>query len=290
VKLLVLGGGFTGRAVARRAIARGIDVAATTRSEERAASLRALGVAPLVFALDAARVAARVDGDTGVVVTIPPDGVTDAAIAGAASRARAIVYVSSTAVFGDASGPIDERTPTSRAAPRAAPRLDAEDAWRRAGASIVRAPAIYGPGRGLHLRLARGEVRAVATGPNAISRVHVDDLAAALLALVTRAGRAASASFEPPARGAVYVAGDAEPAPNIDVVRFLCGALAIPVPPPAPLDAVDDTLRHDRRIDASRLRADLGLALAYPSYREGYAHCIAEDRGALAAAGARPGG
>ena len=276
MKLLVLGGGFAGAAVARRALACGVAVTATTRSDARAASLRAIGATPLVHArLDGDVLAAHVDDQTCVLVTLPPDGSADARLAPACSRAgaRAIAYVSSTGVYGGASGKVDGDTPVDRDAPRAAARLDAEDRWRSVGATILRAPAIYGPGRGLHLRLARGEVRLLGAGGNAISRVHVDDLAATLFALLQAS-----------TRDELYVIGDEEPAPNADVVAWICAALAIAAPEAEPAEAPDETLRHDRRADGSRIRERLGLTLAYPTYREGYAHCIARDRAALDAA------
>lgn len=279
MKLLVLGGGFTGAAVARLARSRGIAVTATTRSESRAASLHAIGVTPLVSPrLDARALAAHADGETRVLVTMPPDPNGGAepiapSLALALGHAAAIAYVSSTGVYGNASGRVEEGTRVDRDAPRAAARLDAERAWQSVGASIVRAPAIYGPGRGLHLRLAKGEVRALGTGTNAISRVHVDDLAAALFALL-----------ESRSRGALYVMGDLEPAPHAEVVQWICDALGIAPPPNAPTEALDETLRHDRHADSARIRERLGLSLSYPTYREGYAHCIATDRGALDAA------
>ena len=273
MNVLILGGGFTGAAVATLALARGLPVAATTCSEARAASLRALGVIPMVASqLDADAVAARLDARTRVLVTMPPDGRIDAALTPLFARTRvgAIAYVSSTGVYGDASGHVDDQSRTARDSPRAASRLDAEDAWRSVGATIVRAPAIYGPGRGLHLRLARGEARGAAPGTNAISRVHVEDLAAALVAVLT-----AGAPRE------LYVMGDLEPAPHADVLRWICGALAITPPPHDAEQSPVETLSHDRRADSTRIRGRFDLTLRYPSYREGYAQCIARDRTAL---------
>jgi len=275
VKLVIVGGGFTGTAVARRALAAGLEVVATTRSEARAVSLRARGVTPLVSAaIDAGALAAHVDPSTYVLVALPPDGATDRAIAPSLACAAALAYVSSTAVYGGASGRVDESTAVDPGAPRAAPRLDAERTWRDAGASVVRAPGIYGPGRGMHLRLARGEQRLAGEGTNAISRVHVDDLAASLFALLATH----------PRPGALYVMGDLEPAPHVEVVQWLCAAMAIPMPPRAPASEIDETLRHDRRVDAARIRAALGFTPVYPTYREGFAHCLAVDAGAIDAA------
>jgi nucleoside-diphosphate-sugar epimerase len=271
MKLLIVGGGFTGAAVARSALARGLAVTATTRSDARARSLLALGATPLVSpTLDGRTLAGHVDEDTYVLVTVPPNGVADVSLAASLPRAAAVAYVSSTAVYGGAVGRVDETTPTDRNAPRAAPRLDAEAAWQRAGASVFRAPGIYGPGRGLHLRLARGEVRLAGPGGNAISRVHVEDLAAALLA-----------ALEARVKGEVFVVGDAEPAPHAEVVGFLCDALGIPLPAWDRAALPDETLRNDRRVDGSRLRTRFDLALVYRSYREGYANCVALDRAAL---------
>ncbi len=272
MRLLILGGGFTGVAVARLGISAGLEVLATTRSEARAEALRAIGVTPLLAsALDARGIGPSVDPSTRLLVTFPPDGETDRAIAPAASRARAIVYVSSTGVYGEARGRVDEDTPLDLRAPRAAARFFAEQTWRDAGGAVVRAPAIYGPGRGLHLRLARGEVRLAADMGNAISRVHVEDLATALFALLQRDD----------ARGATYVTGDDAPAPHAEVIGWLCETMRLPAPPPASEREIDETLRHDRRVDPSRIRALLHLTPAYPSYREGFAQCLRADASAI---------
>jgi hypothetical protein len=41
--------------------------------------------------------------------------------------------------------------------------------------------------------------------------------------------------------------------------------MRLPIPPHAPLDEVDETVRDDRRVDGSRLRAWVGVPLAYPT-------------------------
>lgn len=277
-RLLILGGGFTGAAVARRALAAGARVLATTRHAERADSLRASGVEAVVLPeLHPELLSPHVDEATRVLVTFPPDGATDRLLAPRLSRAASVAYVSSTGVYGDTQGKVDEDTPTRAETARGVARVEAEAAWRAAGAVVVRAPGIYGPGRGMHLRLARGAFRIPGDGTRFVSRVHVDDLAAALWSLLARGERAST-----------FVMGDAEPAPHLEVVRWLSDALGLPLPPHAPLSEVDETLRNDRRIDASRLRSYLELPLAYPTYREGFTHCLAVDRDALALARSLP--
>jgi nucleoside-diphosphate-sugar epimerase len=275
VNLLIVGCGFAGSVVAQRAKARGVVARGTTRTEARAGALRASGVEPIVLggALSAAALEPYVDATTRALVTIPPDGSSDQALASILGPAAAIVYLSSTGVYGDARGLVDESTPVQPTTPRAVARVAAERIWRDAGATIARAPGFYGPKRGMHLRLARGDLRIAGEATNAISRVHVADLAEALLALLERA-----------VRGAVYVIGDREPAPHIEVVRWLADALRLPMPPHDRTSDADQSLRNDRRVDSARIRAELGLTLAYPTYREGFTQCIEADRAALDAA------
>jgi nucleoside-diphosphate-sugar epimerase len=263
--LVVLGCGFTGVEAARLALAAGRRILASTRSEGRAQELAALGIeARVVPRLDAASVAGLVPAGADVLVTFPPDGATDAAVAPALSEARALVYISSTAVYGAASGSIDEAVPVDPAAPRALARLAAEEAYRAQGGSILRAAAIYGPGRGLHVRLARGEHRIAGDGLAVVSRIHVTDLA-----------RLALAALERGAPRSIFNAADATPAPQIEVITWLAARLGVPMPPSVPTDSLHETLRQNRAIDGALARRMLGLDLLYPSYREGFEDCLA---------------
>jgi nucleoside-diphosphate-sugar epimerase len=262
-RVLVLGCGYAGTAVARLARERGLSVLATVRSEERAARLRAEHID--VHAqpeLDVTWLAARIEAATQVVVAFPPDGATDARIAPALTRARAIVYVSSTGVYGELRGSVDDTTSLPAAPSARSQRLiDAEALYRAAGATVLRCPGIYGPDRGLHMRVLRGEHRIPGDGTRFLSRIHVADLAQLLLA----AG--ASAAW----RAQTFVVGDLAPAPHSEVVRFICKEYGVALPPMVPLDAVHESLRADRRVDATRALSLLGVTLRYPSYREGMA-------------------
>jgi nucleoside-diphosphate-sugar epimerase len=254
--LLVLGCGYAGTAVARLARERGLSVLATVRTEARAAELRGDGFDVLVSP-DLDTLASRVDSITQVVVAFPPDGTTDAAAARRLGHAGALTYISSTAVYGDARGLIDDTTPVATHLPeRAARRVAAEDAWRSAGAAVLRCPGIYGPDRGLHLRVVRGEHRIPGDGSGATSRIHVEDLAQLVLASLG-------------ARRETFVVGDLSPAPQREVVGWIAQEYGVPMPPSVPVEAVHETLRGDRRVDGRRALDVLGVTLLYPHYRDG---------------------
>lgn len=261
--LVVLGVGQVGEAalrLAREANPRRV-LRATTRSTARAAALAALGATPVVLDADndADAVRAAVQPGDEVLVTFPPDGTSDARFAAAARAARRIVYVSTTGVYGAVSGHVDDDTPVDPEAPRAAPRLAAEASWREVGAIVLRAPAIYSAQSGLHLRLRAGTHRIVEDGSKYVSRIHADDLVALALAALERA-----------VPRSTYVVGDDEPAPQREVVAWLCARLGLPLPPAVAVGEAPPTLRGNRRVDARRVRRELGVTLRYPTYREGY--------------------
>lgn len=271
-RLLVLGCGFTGTEVARRAIAAGHHVVATIRGHERREGLERLGVELHVLpALTADWVARRVGPNVNVLVAFAPDGRTDAEIAPALLGAAHTVYVSTTGVYGAQRGRIDETTPVDGAEPRARERLAAERCYREFGATIVRAAGIYGPGRGLHLRVQSGTFRIPGDGTNVVSRVHVADLARMILGIFAQAreGR----------RGDVFVAADDAPVPQIEAIAWLCRRMGFAMPPHVPLDEAPATLRHDRAVDNQRIKSWTGLSLLYSSYREGFEACLAEPDG-----------
>jgi hypothetical protein len=271
--LLILGCGFTGVEVARRAIAVGCPVVGTVRQRLDIELLGArLHIAPVLTGELVRRVA--VPGGR-VLVAFPPDGHTDAEIVRELSVAGRIVYLSTTGVFGAVRGRVDESTPVDRSDSRAALRLEAERMYLEQGATVVRAAGIYGPGRGLHIRLERGDFRIPGNGTNIVSRIHVGDLAALLLALLALPNHAA--------RGQVFVAADDTPVPQIEAIRWLCGRMGLPLPPSVPVDEVATTLRHDRAVDNTRIKQATSLALEFPSYREGFEACL--TRGTLSPRG-----
>jgi nucleoside-diphosphate-sugar epimerase len=160
-------------------------------------------------------------------------------------------------VYGDRRGKIDRDTPLPEQPDERAQRLlRAEQAYRDVGGTVLRSPGIYGPDRGLHVRVLRGEHRIPGDGSRTLSRIHAHDLAE--LALAASDGR-----------GETFVVGDHAPAAHIEVVRFICERYRVPLPPSVPLESVHASLRADRAVDPSAALAVLKVALRYPSYREG---------------------
>ncbi|RKK01636.1 SDR family NAD(P)-dependent oxidoreductase, partial [Pseudoroseomonas wenyumeiae] len=132
-RLLILGLGYAGQAIAAEALRAGFHVSGTSRNPEHAVAPE--GVALLRFTEAGPAIAAA----THLVATAAPGEEGDpvlAAHAGAIAGARDlrwVGYLSTTGVYGDRDGGwVDERTPPAPGQERSRRRLAAEQAWAAA--------------------------------------------------------------------------------------------------------------------------------------------------------------
>ena len=256
VDILILGCGYTGQRVAKRFLAMGARVTATTRNPQRLAGLGA----EIIGAGDLPKHARP-----GMLVlhSIPPDG-PPGLLDPLRTTARRLVYLSSTAVYGAASI-VNESTPVDEGTKRARTRLEvewaiAEGPW---SSLILRPAAIYGPGRGVQESIQRGEH---SLSDRFVSRIHVDDLAAHVEAalLSTTSG--------------AYPVADEEPCTSRDIAEFCARLLNVPVTGTGH-ERADRMPRfaNNRRVDGSAIRNALGIKLTYPSYRVGIPAAISSE-------------
>jgi nucleoside-diphosphate-sugar epimerase len=275
---LIIGCGYTGTQLARTLASQGGAGQVTTITRRDGEVARALGAALGVRGerFDLSDLSGRL-ADPGAALAVPPGAIvvstappggdpageirTLLALARGAAR---LVYVSSTGVYGPGGGAwVDETWPVAPITESGRARAAAEAAL--AGAAVpwvaLRAAGIYGPGRGLVDRIRAGTYRVIGDGTSHVSRIHVVDLVAAILAA---AGSAAT--------GAINVADD-DPAPIGEVADAVAARLGLPPPPRVPAAAVSaevaGMLTADRKISNRRLREELGVALRYPSWRDG---------------------
>jgi len=243
--LLIFGLGYAGRAVA--AAAR-MAVVGTTR-DGRGGTVR-------FDAADAALAAA-----SHVLSSVPPDEGGDPVLRryGAGLGGKWLGYLSSTGVYGDAGGAwVDEGAPADRGRRPMRNRADAD--WLALGASVFRLPGIYGPGRSALDRAREGRAHRTGIGPQVFSRVHVDDIAAGVVA-----------AFDAPP-GAYNLADDF-PCGQDEVACFAAELLGLPPPPVVALDDLSPMARgfyaENRRVANGRAKRVLGWRPRYPDYRAG---------------------
>ena len=167
-----------------------------------------------------------------------------------------ILYISSTGVYG-AQTNVDETTIASPDDEKGRARL-ADEQWLIATGTptlILRSAAIYGPGRGIHMRLRSGALAGLPRGAGGVvSRIHVEDLAALL-----------AAGIDSDLTGA-WPAADDRPAASSEVIRWYAAKSGINLPEiPGELSVP----QRGRFVDGRKIRELLGVKLKYPSWETG---------------------
>jgi len=292
---LILGCGYTGLRLARRLSRAGHSVAGTSRSDERARRLEEAGVRPLVLDVGRPEGLRALEGEAPDVCfyLVPPlreegpDGETryrnptvDVVKALRRAPLEAFVYGSSTSVYGDRGGEwVDESAVPRPDAPAGRARLEAERSVLRAGwewdcrPRIGRIGGIYGPGRTLRRSIREGRYRIVEGLEAWSNRIHVDDLAAGLEAIWTRGEN-----------GRVYNLVDDEPHRSEDFARLVAELAGLELETLGPEEARerDSESRWARKVGSKRvsnrrLREELEVELAYPTFREGVPAALREE-------------
>lgn len=283
--VIIFGCGYLGTALARELLARGVRVAALTRSAEQVRKLRDLGLDEVVEAeLDSHRWHERVSGRYQAVVNCVSSaggglaGYQKSYVAGQASilswvrrqpEPMSYVYTSSSSVYAQEGGVlVDETADTQSAPPTGQLLLESEAMLAKSELPhwyVLRLTAIYGHGRHHLLDQLRAGTREIAgRGDYALNMVRLEDIVSALC--VALAGEAPSG---------IYNIADDEPASKAEVLAYLADRLGLPVPVFNP-DNVSARLRRrggrmpHRYVSNAKAKRLLAWGPRYTSYREGY--------------------
>lgn len=275
-RLLIFGQGFTGTRLADACRADGWRVTGTGREARD-------GILP--FNRDRPILLPALAGVTHLVASIPPDEEGDPVLdrlgdaLGMLPSLGWAGYLSTTGVYGDHDGAwVDETSETKPGTERSKRRLAAEQAWLEWGdqhgkpVQIFRLAGIYGPGRSPLDRVRGGKAQRIVKPGHLFGRIHVDDIVT-----VVRAGMA-----KPDARRVFNVADD-EPAAPADVLTYAAELLGVEPPPEvlfdnAALSPMARSFYADNRLVANGLvKRELGVALHYPTYREGLRGILAGE-------------
>jgi nucleoside-diphosphate-sugar epimerase len=256
------------------------SIAGTARSADKARELASETIETFVLGQDGEdpAIAAKILDADVLLISIPPGISVDPVltrfghrIAGQ-RREQIIIYLSTIGVYGDRNGEwVDETqvpTPTSE---RSRGRLQAEKSWAAIGKSkdktvhILRLAGIYGPGRNALRNLKDGKAHRLVKPDQVFNRVHVED--------ISRAIAAAIASEEP---GDVWNVADDAPTPPQDVVAYAATLMGIEPPPEEDIETAEDVspmtrsfYAENKRVSNRKLKEELKVELAYPTYRVG---------------------
>jgi nucleoside-diphosphate-sugar epimerase len=296
MRVLIVGCGYIGLPLAAELVRLGHEVFGINRSQEKAAALQAHGVHPLT-----ADVTQRASLDS---LPQPFDWVVNAVSSNkgklddyqqtflngthnlvdclAVSPPKKYIHVGSTSVYTQTDGSMVKET--SAAQPTTEMGLvlaETEQTLLRAFRErkfpviLLRVAGIYGPGRGhLFLQYLKDEAHINGKGERLLNMIHRDDVVNSIIATLKN-GRL----------GEIYNVVDDEPVPQIHFVRWLSETLGKGMPPFSAEEMVAGRKRAltHKKVSNRRLRMELGCALRYPTFRQGYTAEIQrlEDAGEL---------
>jgi len=285
--VLIVGCGYIGRRVAALLQADNCRVTGCVRSSQSAAQLGRSGITPVSVDLD--QPAAKTGWTAGFDEVFyfappPPQGERDLRMElflqalDVEAPPRRIVYISTSAVYGDCQGEwITESRAVNPATARGRRRLDAEQQLM-AGCDahkiqwvLLRVPGIYGPDKLPLARLREGTPVLREQDSPYTNRIHADDLASICVA----------AMRSPHAR-TVYNVSDGHPSNMTDYFFKVADAASLPRPPTVSRAEAQQVfsagmlsfLNDSRRMSNTKMLADLAVELQYPDLDAGLRACF----------------
>lgn len=168
---------------------------------------------------------------------------------------RLIMFVSSTAVYGQMDGSwVDETSETQPDSFSGKRLLEAEQVVQNSGfpCVIARLSGIYGPGRNRLIEQVRSG--RASSSAHFTNRIHADDAAAAIAHFVIN-----------PPQHRTYLVTDSHPAPMLEVVTWLAEQMGVK-------NFLSDSAVNERgnKCCTNQRLLNEGFQLRFPSYRDGY--------------------
>lgn len=278
MRIFIFGAGYSARAFARHAAGTAAFIGGTTRTVDRTALIEQSGVTSFLFdglAPPSPDIERALAATTHLVISAAPDEAgcpvlaqAQAAIANMPAL-EWIGYLSTIGVYGDHDGAwVDEDSECRPSQRRTIARVGAEGEWTALGArvgrpvAILRLAGIYGPGRNGLVNVANGTARRVIRPGQIFNRIHVDDIAGAILFLAESR------------TGGIFNVSDDMPAPPQAVVEHAAGLMGVEPPPEIPFEEAGlspmarSFYGNLKRVSNARIKV-AGYRFAYPDYRSG---------------------
>lgn len=283
MRVLIVGCGYVGLPLGVELMKQGHEVFGLRRSAGGEAEIAAAGVKPLIADITRPEELAKLPGPFDCVVNtvsstkggeeeyrqVYLQGTRNLIEWLAPMPLKKFVYTSSTSVYGQTDGSVvKESSPAEPASPTSRLLVETEKLLLDAAQSkkfpavILRVAGIYGPERGhLFQQYLRNEARIAGKGERILNMIHRDDLVGVILAAL-KSGRA----------GEIYNAADDEPVAQIHFFRWLSETLGKWMPPAAAEEENAARKRGltNKKVSNRKLKMELGVALKYPTFRQGY--------------------
>ena len=277
-KFLILGCGFSGSFFAKTIRKFGCTTLTSSRSENSDPN-------SFVFNSEEGLIPSKkiFDGVTHILSCIPPDkNGNDPVLESLKNQLQNlslewIGYLSTTGVYGNTTGEwVSEINTPNPSQKRSQNRLNCEKEWIKSGlpVQIFRLPGIYGPGRSTFEAIKNNKIRVISKKDQVFSRIHVADIANAILYLLQNKD---SLKFHQ-----IINIADDEPCSQEEVIQYCCDLLGLKMPTPILFEDIKNELSpiaqsfwmENRRVSNKLLCETLGYKLIYKNYMTGLKNCL----------------
>ena len=276
MQVLILGAGYSGKAIAKELLPQASRITGTTRSDEKLAGLAGLGIDALLYQGHeiSPELAVAMKTATHLIQSIAPGREGDPILGLGFERMQALMpalkwvgYLSTVGVYGDHEGGwVDEQSTCKPVSLRSRERVEAEAAWVGFGetagipVAILRLAGIYGPGRNTFRNLEEGTAKRLIKPDQVFNRIRVEDIAGATALLIAKN------------EGGIFNITDNEPAPPQDLVSLAAGMMGVAPPPEVAFENAELTpmarsfYGENKRVSNAKLRA-FGYEMRFADYR-----------------------
>ena len=278
-KLIIFGGGYCGQRIASLGRHLGIKVLCSRRKKNSKG-------ADFIFNTHENISNEILEGATHVLSCIPPLLTGEDPVLTKLNTKllnskdlKWVGYLSTTGVYGDQKGGwVNENTSPNPQQERSIRRFSCEKKWlaTKLPIQILRLPGIYGPGRSAFESFLNGTTKMIDKPGQVFSRIHVDDIAAAVLFLINLYSRGNNPS--------VVNIADNLPTNNLEVIAFAAKIANKTLPAIVPFETAKKTMspmalsfwQENRKVDNQLLCKKLGYSLIYPDFKSGLKNCFSK--------------
>ncbi len=278
-KLIIFGGGYSGQRIAGVGRSLGAKVLCSRRVKKSHG-------ADFTFNTDEKFSDEIFEGATHVLSCIPPllNG-EDPVLSRLKTQLlnlktlKWVGYLSTTGVYGDTKGAwVNENMKPNPQQKRSIRRYSCEKEWLETNlpVQILRLPGIYGPGRSAFESLLNGTAKLIDKPNQVFSRIHVDDIAGAVLFLIDLYSQGSNPNI-------INIA-DNLPTNNLEVIEFAAKLAKKSLPSKLPFEIAKQEMspmalsfwQENRRVDNKLLCEKLGYSLIYPDFKSGLKDCFSK--------------
>ena len=186
-------------------------------------------------------------------------------------------YLSTTGVYGNTFGEwVSENDPANPIQERSKRRLLCEEKWINTSlpTQIFRLPGIYGPGRSTLDSILKKNIKVIFKKDQVFSRVHVADIANAIIYLISNQNKFAFYKI-------INIADD-NPCSQIEVIRYSYKLLKMQMPEQIDFEEAKKNLspialsfwEENRKVSNALLCKKLGYQLIHKDYKSGLQNCL----------------